>query len=383
MTLHKSASAPQRSADDDLRWMRAALDLARRGLGRTWPNPAVGCVIVKDGELVSRGWTQPGGRPHAEVEALARAGSSAQGATVYVTLEPCAHHGVTPPCSEALVSAGVARVVTAFEDPDPRVAGRGHDLLRAAGIEVTTGLMETEARNVNAGYLMRRDKGRPFLTLKLASTLDGRIATSAGESKWITGEESRRRVHLLRASHDAILVGAGTARADDPGLDVRLPGLEMRSPVRIVADSRLSLPMESQLAQSTPQRPLWMLHGSDAPAANRDAFEAIGAILIETPVANGMLDLEAGLRSVAARGVTRVFCEGGGALAGSLLKAGLVDRLLWATAGMAIGADGRPAVGPLVLDQLAAAARFELVASEVTGADVLTEWRPIPAPNSE
>ncbi|MEO0719915.1 MAG: bifunctional diaminohydroxyphosphoribosylaminopyrimidine deaminase/5-amino-6-(5-phosphoribosylamino)uracil reductase RibD, partial [Pseudomonadota bacterium] len=247
--------------------MRAALDLARRGLGRTWPNPAVGCVIVKDGELVSRGWTQPGGRPHAEVEALARAGSSAQGATVYVTLEPCAHHGVTPPCSEALVSAGVARVVTAFEDPDPRVAGRGHDLLRAAGIEVTTGLMETEARNVNAGYLMRRDKGRPFLTLKLASTLDGRIATSAGESKWITGEESRRRVHLLRASHDAILVGAGTARADDPGLDVRLPGLEMRSPVRIVADSRLSLPMESQLAQSTPQRPLWMLHGSEAPAA--------------------------------------------------------------------------------------------------------------------
>lgn len=363
--------------ETDERWMRAALALARRGLGRTWPNPSVGCVVVKNDRLIARGWTQPGGRPHAEAEALMRAGAAAEGATVYVTLEPCAHHGVTPPCSEALVTARVARVVSAFEDPDPRVAGRGHDLLRAAGVAVTTGVLSDAAREMNAGYLMRRAEGRPLVTLKLASTLDGRIATASGESQWITGEASRRRVHLLRATHDAILVGAGTARDDNPGLDVRLPGLEMRSPARLVTDSRLSLALDSRLAESTPARPLWLLHGPDAPEDKRAQFTDIGAVLIEVPRTGAGLDLTAALRAVAARGVTRLFCEGGGALAGSLLKAGLVDRLLWAAAGMTLGADGRPAVGPLALDALADAPRFELVGAEVTGADTLSEWRPI------
>ena len=218
--------------------MAHALALGQRGLGRTWPNPAVGCVIVHGGRVVGRGWTQPGGRPHAEVRALAQAGSAARGATAYVTLEPCAHHGHTGPCAEALIAAGVARVVTALQDPDPRVSGRGHAMLRAAGVAVTEGVLEPEARAVNAGFLKRVCHGLPLVTLKLATTLDGRIATASGESRWITGPEARRAVHALRLVHDAVLVGAGTARADDPDLTVRDLGAT-HQPVRIVIDSRL------------------------------------------------------------------------------------------------------------------------------------------------
>ena len=221
--------------------MRLALALAGRGLGNVWPNPAVGCVLVREGRIVGRGWTQPGGRPHAERRALDQAGAEARGATAYVTLEPCSHHGKTPPCAEGLIGAGVARVVSAMTDPDPRVAGRGHAMLRAAGITVDEGLLEPEARALQAGFLSRIERGRPWIAVKLATSLDGRIALGNGESQWITSAEARARVHALRARFDAVLVGGGTARADDPLLTVR--GFQpARAPVRVVASARLDLP---------------------------------------------------------------------------------------------------------------------------------------------
>lgn len=354
----------------DRRWMSAALALGRRGLGRVWPNPAVGCVLVKDGCVVGRGWTQPGGRPHAEAMALAQAGGAAAGATAYVSLEPCAHHGRTPPCAEALAAAGVARVVAPMTDPDPRVSGKGFAALGAAGVIVETGLMEEEAEEANAGFLMRQRAGRPWFTLKLAATLDGRIATSAGESRWITGPAARARTHLMRASHDAVLVGAGTARADDPRLDVRAPGMADRKPVRLVIDPRLTLPGDGALAQAAKAAPVWRICREDAGPA--DWGEA-------TPVpkrADGDLDLAAMAATLGARGLTRVLCEGGGKLGGALAATGLADEIVWMTAGAAIGADGAPAIGALGLDRLADAPRYRLVGSERLGEDMMTVWRP-------
>src|SRR5918994_6733853 len=230
-------------SEQDRAHMAAALALSRRGLVNTWPNPAVGCVIVREGRVVGRGWTQPGGRPHAETEALARAGDQARGATAYVTLEPCSHWGRTPPCCDALIAAGVARVVVATGDPDPRVDGRGMRRLREAGIAVDQGLLEAEARAVIAGFVRRITRGLPLVTLKLATTLDGRIATASGESRWITGAAARRAAHALRARHDAVLVGSGTVLADDPDLTCRLPGMERGVPIaRVVADARLRTP---------------------------------------------------------------------------------------------------------------------------------------------
>ncbi|MBX6375722.1 MAG: bifunctional diaminohydroxyphosphoribosylaminopyrimidine deaminase/5-amino-6-(5-phosphoribosylamino)uracil reductase RibD, partial [Acetobacteraceae bacterium] len=240
--------------------MRAALALARRGLGNAWPNPAVGCVLVRDGRVVGRGWTQPGGRPHAETEALRRAGpEGARGATAYVTLEPCSHHGRTPPCCDALIAAGVARVVVALQDPDSRVNGRGIARLRAAGIAVETGLCEAEARAINAGFIRRIHLGLPLVTLKLATTLDGRIATATGESRWITGPEARREAHALRARHDAVLVGSGTVLADDPDLTCRLPGMAKTPVLRVVADSRLRTPPAARLVATARQVPTWIV----------------------------------------------------------------------------------------------------------------------------
>ena len=240
----------------DQDYLRRAIRLAMNGRGAVEPNPMVGCVIVKDGRVVGRGWTQPGGRPHAETEALRRAGAAATGATAYVSLEPCSHHGRTPPCAEALIAAGIARVVAAGEDPDPRVSGSGLARLRQAGIAIETGLCAEEAAELNAGFLCRVTKGRPLVTLKLATSLDGRIATATGQSRWITGPAARERAHLLRATHDAVLVGTGTALADDPLLTCRLPGLEHRSPVRIALDRTLRLPATLRLfagARETPR----------------------------------------------------------------------------------------------------------------------------------
>ncbi len=359
----------------DARYMALALSLGARGLGSVWPNPAVGCVIVKDGRIVGRGRTATGGRPHAEVQALAEAGDAARGAVAYVSLEPCAHDGETPPCAAALVAAGCARVVSAMEDPDPRVAGQGHAILRDAGIAVETGCLEREARGVQRGFLSRVRSGRPMVTLKLATSFDGRIATASGESRWITGTAARQAVHGLRARHDAVLVGGGTARADDPSLTVRGFG-PVRQPVRVVASRRLDLDGLAGLRDSTGKGPLWLIHGArDVSDAAKADWEAAGAVLLPCAVgASSRLDPVAMLDALGAKGLTRVFCEGGGALAASLLQADLVDEIVGFTAGLVLGAEGRPAIGAMGVDDLGAAARFRLVSSRALGGDVMHRW---------
>ena len=361
------------NADDDRRFMALAIALGQRGLGRTWPNPAVGCVIVRDGRIVGRGWTRPGGRPHAETMALAQAGVASRGATAYVSLEPCAHHGQTPPCSQALIEAGISRVVSAITDPDARVAGKGHAMLRDAGISVETGVLADQATSVQRGFLWRIINGRPLVTLKLATSLDGRIATAAGESRWITGPAARRMVHLMRARHDAVLIGAGTARADDPALTVRDLGITAQ-PVRIVAARTLDLSSQSTLARTARDVPLWLLHGSSAPARSRAALGDAGARLIEVPESDGTLDLTSALGTLAEQGLTRIFCEGGGQLASALLRAGLVDDIALFGGGLVLGGDARPAVGPMGLAALAQASRWRLVESRDAGADSFSLW---------
>lgn len=353
--------------------MQMALSLGRRGLGSVWPNPAVGCVIVRDGRIVGRGWTAPGGRPHAETQALAQAGQAARGATAFVTLEPCSHHGQTGPCSQALIDAGVARVVCALQDPDPRVSGRGFAMLQAAGIQIDVGLAADQARHDQQGFLSRVTLGRPLVTLKLASSFDGRIATGTGESQWITGPAARRAVHGMRARHDAVLVGGGTARADDPSLTVRDLGVT-RQPVRVVASRRLDLPLMGQLARSAGDVPLWLCHGADADREKCAAWQGLGAQLIECRAGRGQLDPGDLLARLAEAGLTRVFCEGGGSLAAALLEAGLVDRLVGFTAGLLIGAEGLPSVGALGLSRLAEAPRFRLHKLTRLGPDICHEW---------
>ncbi len=342
--------------------------------GRTWPNPAVGCVIVKDGRVVGRGWTQPGGRPHAEPVALEQAGSDARGATAYVSLEPCAHHGKTPPCAEALIAAGVARVVAPVEDNDARVAGQGFAMLRDAGVEVRTGVCADEAAADHAGFFLNTDLGRPWVTLKLASSFDGRIATATGESKWITGGQARRVVHAMRARHDAVMVGAGTARADDPSLTVRDLGIEQQ-PVRVLVSRRLDLPLISTMARTAHDVPVWLMHGSDADAERKRAWEGVGARLFSCAVSGGLLDPGDILTQLGSAGLTRVFCEGGSALAASLLAADLVDELVGFSAGVVIGAEGLPAVGAMGLDHLAEAPRYTLVDVQQIGADIIHRWQ--------
>lgn len=359
---------------EDERFLAMALSLGRRGQGQTWPNPAVGCVIVREGRVVGRGWTQPGGRPHAEVVALAQAGSAARGSTAYVSLEPCAHHGKTPPCAEALIEAGVARVVAPLEDLDPRVEGKGFDRLRAAGIEVSTGMLASEAAKDHAGFFLRQAHGRPFVTLKLALSLDGRIATATGESQWITGPEARRDVHAMRARHDAVMVGAGTARIDDPSLTVRGLGVT-RQPVRVVVSRRLDLPLMGQLARTAKDIPVWICHGKDADHALVDAWQGLGAKLLSCEVSGRQLDIASVLQALGAAGLTRVFCEGGGALAATLLGADLVDELVVMSAGLLLGAEGRPGIGALGIDRLAEAPRLTLVESRQVGKDVMTRWK--------
>ncbi len=359
-------------AATDAAFMAMALRLAARGLGQVWPNPAVGCVITRAGRVVGRGWTQPGGRPHAETEALERAGSAARDATAYVTLEPCSHFGHTPPCADALVTAGVGRVVVALGDPDSRVNGRGVARLRAAGIPVTEGVMTAAARDLNAGFLLRVTANRPLVTLKAATTLDGRIATASGESRWITASAARARGHGLRATHDAILVGSGTARADDPLLTCRLPGWSHRSPVRVVLDSTARLSPSSRLVSSASEVPVWVICAASAPAERLDSLEAAGATMIPVePDSKGRPRIAAVLQALAGRGITRVLLEGGGALAASFLAADAVDRLVWFQAPMVLGGDGRPAVGALGLEALATAPRWRLETTQWVGDDVM------------
>jgi len=362
-------------AAEDEAHMRAALRLAARGLGNTWPNPSVGCVLVKDGQVVGRGWTQPGGRPHAEVEALARAGEAARGATAYVTLEPCSHHGRTPPCCDALIRAGVARVVVALRDPDARVDGRGFARLREAGIAVEEGLFGPEAARLNAGFVHRITQGRPLVTLKLAATLDGRIATATGESRWITGPEARRAVHALRARHDAVMVGSGTVLADDPDLTCRIAGMDPVPMLRVVADARLRTPAGARLVREAPAHPTWLLTGSGhRPSALAPYIRAGVQVIPIRRAPGGGLSPRGMLATLGTRGVTRVLVEGGAGLAAALLGAGLVDRLVWFHAPGVMGAEGWPSAGPLNVAPLARMPRFRRLSVAALGEDVMTEF---------
>jgi diaminohydroxyphosphoribosylaminopyrimidine deaminase/5-amino-6-(5-phosphoribosylamino)uracil reductase len=352
--------------------MAAALGLARRGLGSVWPNPSVGCVLVKEGRVVGRGRTAPGGRPHAETEALAQAGEQARGATAYVTLEPCSHHGKTPPCAEALVAAGVSRVVAATQDPDPRVSGRGLARLREAGVTVEAGVMKEEADEIIAGFRCRVETGKPLVTLKIAATLDGRTATHRGESQWITGPDARARGHLLRAQSDAIMIGSGTALIDDPLLSCRLPGLEERSPVRVVVDGRLSLPLTSKLVASARDIPLWLITRTGNSPERLAAFDECGVEVIEiSPSPAGTVDLAAALQELGARGLTRLLVEAGGHLAAALLQSQLVDRLAWFRAPMLIGGDGLPAAVSFGIDELNQAPRWRRLSAACLGTDMV------------
>lgn len=363
----------------DTLMMRTALNLAERGLGQVAPNPAVGCVIVREegeaGTIVGRGWTQAGGRPHAETEALARAGDAARGATAYVTLEPCAHHGKTPPCAQALIDAGIARVVSALSDPDPRVSGAGHSMLEAAGIDVVDGVLADEAARLNEGFLRLVTDGRPMVSVKLASSLDGRTATHSGHSQWITGERARNRAHLMRAKADAILVGSATAVVDDPELTCRLPGLGNRSPIRIVADGRLRLPLTSKLVKTAKEIPVWIFTRGDGDEARRQAFLDCGVELIDLPVeADGNMSMSAAMQKLGERGITRLMVEGGSRLVSSLMRAGLVDRLDWFQAPKLIGGDGYPALAGLGVDKVEAAPGFDLLEVLSLGEDTLQSY---------
>lgn len=373
---------------NDTHYMQAALRLAGRGLGRTWPNPAVGCVIVQADDdavrIVGRGWTQPGGRPHAETVALAQARerygeASLTGATAYVTFEPCSHHGKTPPCADALIEARIGRVVVGCTDPDGRVSGSGIGRLRSAGIEVTENILQSAAEELNAGFIRREAAGRPLVTLKTASSADGRIATRSGASQWITGPAARERAHLMRAQHDAIMVGIDTVIADDPQLTCRLAGLEGRSPVRIVLDSKLRIAAAAQLVSTARAVPTWVVtcEGSDAEKAARLQEAGVEVLRVAADDA-GHADAALALAALAARGITRVMVEGGAILNAALLRAGLVDRIAWFRAPRLIGSDGKPAFGDLGVEKIEDMPAFAPLARETIGDETLDIYRRLP-----
>jgi diaminohydroxyphosphoribosylaminopyrimidine deaminase/5-amino-6-(5-phosphoribosylamino)uracil reductase len=356
----------------DQRFMQLALSLGRRGLGRTWPNPAVGAVVVKDGVIVGRGWTQPGGRPHAEPEALRRAGEAARGATLYVTLEPCSHFGKSPPCVDAVIASGIARVVSAIEDPNPEVAGQGHAKLRAAGIAVDVGLSAAEAAHDHAGHFRRiRDK-RPHVILKLAVSADDKIGAAGHKPVAITGEAARTRVHMLRAQCDAILVGIGTVLADDPLLTCRLPGMEARSPVRVVLDRALRLPGDSKLIHSARQTPLWVVTSQLAEAPAIAKLGAAGAEVIRIATLSGRINPAVVLLALAEDGITRLMVEGGARVASSFVAADLVDEIWLLRGPDKVGTDGVAALDAMPLTAITQSPGFKVRASEAVGNDTLT-----------
>jgi diaminohydroxyphosphoribosylaminopyrimidine deaminase/5-amino-6-(5-phosphoribosylamino)uracil reductase len=363
------------SKDADRRFMQLALTLGRRGLGRTWPNPAVGAVVVKDGVIVGRGWTQPGGRPHGEPEALRRAGDAARGATLYVTLEPCSHFGKSPPCADAVIAAGIKRVVAAIEDPNPDVAGQGHARLRAAGIAVDVGICAAEAARDHAGHFRRVRDQRPHVILKLAVSPDDKIGGPGGTPFEVTGEAARNRVHLLRAESDAILVGIGTALADDPLLTCRLPGMETRSPVRVVLDQSLRLPAASKLVRSARETPLWVVGSELAEAAVATRLGAAGAQVMRVPPGGTPgLDLAAVLQRLAEKGITRLMVEGGSRVASSFVAADLVDEIWLFRGTERVGPSGVDALDARPLSKITQSQTFRVHASETFGKDTLTVY---------
>jgi diaminohydroxyphosphoribosylaminopyrimidine deaminase/5-amino-6-(5-phosphoribosylamino)uracil reductase len=357
----------------DIVHMQHALALGRRGIGRTAPNPSVGCVIVAaNGRVVGRGRTADGGRPHAEAVALAQAGAAAKGATAYVTLEPCATVTQTPACSQSLIAAGVGRVVIAIEDPDHRTNGDGIAKLRAAGIEVETGVLASEAAETHAGFFLRVRDGRPLVTLKIAQSLDGKTSSASGDSKWITGAEARHFGHLMRAENDAILVGIETALADDPELTCRLPGLEAQSPLRVVLDTRLRLRETSKLAQTAKRYPTLVFTGA---RERGDQLRALGVeIATVARDARGRPDLGAMLAELAKRNVTRLLVEGGATVHAAFLDRGFADRLEIFTAPITLGAAGHDAVDSLAALTLGEAPKFTRTGSRKLGPDLLESY---------
>ena len=374
MTAAAEAISP--AVAEDARFMTSALALGRRGLGNVWPNPAVGALVVRHGPggpvVVGRGWTQPGGRPHAETEALGRAGALARGATLYVTLEPCSHHGKSPPCADAIVAAGISTVISALEDPNHEVAGRGHARLRAAGVAVRVGTGAAEAAHAHAGHIRRMREKRPTVTLKLAMSADGKAGLAGRRPAAITGERARDRVHLLRAMNDAILVGIGTALADDPVLTCRLPGMADRSPVRVVFDASLRLPRDGRLVTSVKDAPLWVVTAHSAPAHREQALRARSVEVLRVEIsAPGRLDLGAALRLLADRGITRLLVEGGPVLASAMIACDLVDEVALFQASARIGPEGIDALEGMPISALTRSQRFKSVGAESLGADRL------------
>jgi diaminohydroxyphosphoribosylaminopyrimidine deaminase/5-amino-6-(5-phosphoribosylamino)uracil reductase len=354
--------------------MREALRLARRGDGRTFPNPSVGAVVYRGDRILGRGTTRPPGGDHAEIVAMKRALSrhgprALRGASLAVTLEPCNFTGRTGPCTEAILEAGIRRVVTGVGDPHPKVSGKGIRRLRRQGVEVKTRVLESECRQQHRGFLSVCEQGRPFVTLKLATTLDGRIALSNGESRWITSPPARAFVHRLRDAHDAVLVGSETAIADDPELTVRRDGKIMHRPVRLVVDGRLRVPADSKLFDPAGDSRTWILCRQRARGLAR--MRSLADRVLEVPVGDrGHLDLRAGFRRLAHEGLTTVLVEGGGGLAAALLRARLVDEVHWLLAPRLIGSDGRPGLGPLELTRLADSVDLEVLRTRRIGPDL-------------
>ncbi len=362
-------AAPLPSSDDDERFMRLALSLGRRGLGNTWPNPAVGAVVVKDGVIIGRGWTQPGGRPHAETQALKRAGEAAQGATIYVSLEPCSHEGKTRPCADAIIRAGVARVVSAIEDPNPEIAGQGHNKLTARGITVDVGLFGDEARRAHAGHLRRITDGRPHVMLKLAISSDGKVGLGGRRPIQLTGEVATEYVFRMRAQADAILVGIGTVLADNPALSCRLPGMVERSPVRVVLDSTLKIPIATHVVATVRETPTWIFAAQGASQIAEEILVERGAKVFRVAGEDGRLDLAEILKILAGEGITRLMVEGGPTVAGAFVEADLVDEAVLIHAQKAIGTEGIDALEGMPLTALTESSKLTLRGSEPLGSD--------------
>jgi len=368
------------TATTDLQWMRQALSLARRALGRTSPNPAVGAVVVRGGQAVGFGATYPPGGPHAEAVALREAGDHAQGATLYVTLEPCAHYGRTPPCSDAIISAGITRVVCAMEDPHPLVSGRGIASLQKAGVRVDVGLLEREARLLNEWYLHYVATGRPFVTYKFAMSLDGKTATKAGDARWITGEAARRYVHRLRRVNDAVMCGIGTALQDDPLLTPRPRGRTRHGyPLRVVVDSKARLPITAAMLRDTRLSPVLVACTEGAPADRVDALRQAGAEVLLLPSDAGRVDLGTLMDELGARSITSVLLEGGGELAEGLLRRGLVHKVLAFVAPIIVGGRTAPSpVGGEGSERLADVLRLSDLRVRRFGEDVAIEGYVVP-----
>ena len=372
------ATAPKIDRELDRRFMAAALRIGRRNLGRTYPNPAVGAIVVGGDNagpvIVGRGWTAAGGRPHAETVALAEAGGAARGATVYVTLEPCAHHGKTPPCADALIAAGVGRVVTAMPDPDPRVNGQGHARLEAAGITVTSGVLAEEAAIAHAGHVVRVTKNRPHIVLKLAVSADGMIGRREGERMIISGRAAFETVQAMRVESDAVLIGIGTALVDNPRLTVRLAGLQARSPMRIILDAGARLPLDSNLVASAREVPLIVAAGPAAPDEQKAQLREAGVRVVEVNEGPAGIDLDQLLEMLAAEGLTRVLVEGGANVASSLVAGDLADEVVIFRAAVVVGPTGVRALGNYALSAIERSPRYRQIEAAIVGDDQMRRY---------